>query len=511
MQNIMNVLKAVLDTIVNLLGGPSMLKFLVRRLLAALPVLFAIMIVTFALIHAMPGGPFDAVNQRRMPDHIRLQLEQRYGLTKALFFDTPANARGAETTWGKQVYVKGGFGPETLLAGEHPEMQDTDFSVYRSYDLYRWDNATEDYLVYEKNPYRSWAQDNGNLIATLDAASNVSSIVSGLPVVSTLGTSLSAGTTANQSVDSLEVFLEDCRAYRSWPGWSLVARRDECVAVGGDVNFSINEVNEVLRFDPLDSQFWNYFWNVLNLDFGPSLNIAELQENRMVSEEISRRLPISMQVGVVSVVFGFLLGIPLGVLAAIYHNSLIDYIATFFAVLGQSTPIIVVAPLLIILLAVEFEVLPTPQPDVWETPIYNTDHLIALIMPTIALSTGMSAGIARLTRASLLQVLGEDYIRTARAKGLKERTVIYLHALKNSLIPVATILGPLLAGILTGTFIVELVFLIPGLGSSFIDGVGARDYTTIMAVTLLYSTFLIAGNILVDIIYTWLDPRIRFD
>ncbi|KAB2860347.1 MAG: ABC transporter permease, partial [Anaerolineae bacterium] len=117
----------------------------------------------------------------------------------------------------------------------------------------------------------------------------------------------------------------------------------------------------------------------------------------------------------------------------------------------------------------------------------------------------------RLTRASLLQVLGEDYIRTARAKGLRERAVIYIHALKNSLIPVATILGPLLAGVLTGTFVIERIFVIPGLGESFVDSVSARDYTTIMALTTLYSVFLIFGNIMVDIIYTWLDPRIRFD
>jgi ABC-type dipeptide/oligopeptide/nickel transport system permease component len=144
-------------------------------------------------------------------------------------------------------------------------------------------------------------------------------------------------------------------------------------------------------------------------------------------------------------------------------------------------------------------------------PELSLYYLQILALPVLTLGTGMSAGIARLTRASLLQVLHEDYVRTARAKGLQEQVVIYVHALKNALIPVATILGPLLAGVLTGSFVIELIFEIPGLGRLFVDSVPARDYTMIMGVSILYSVFLIVGNIFVDIMYTWLDPRIRFD
>jgi len=213
------------------------------------------------------------------------------------------------------------------------------------------------------------------------------------------------------------------------------------------------------------------------------------------------------------VILGFALGIPLGVLAAIYHNKAIDYAAMFFAVLGQATPSLVIAPILIIIFAVELQWVPViDQRNQWQAgPEFSLYYLQILALPVITLATGMSAGIARLTRASLLQVLNEDYVRTARAKGLRERVVIYVHALKNALIPVATIIGPLLAGVLTGTFIVELIFTIPGLGKVFVDSVTARDYTMIMGVSLLYSVFLILGNILVDIMYTWLDPRIRFD
>lgn len=508
----MQAIMRVFNFLISLLGGPSMLKFLVRRILSALPVLFAIMVVTFGLIRAMPGGPFDAVNQRSMPDHIRNQLEQRYGLNKSIFFDNPANAKGAETMWGQQLWVKGGYGE--IETGTYEPMDNTGLSIYEDFDLYRWDEEVQGLREYEEHPYQDWARDNADLTQALGLVSSFSNAVSGVPApgIATTATYLNTNTVVNRSLIQLTDYLEDCRLYKSWPGWSLISRREECINTGGSVGFTIDEVNDGYRIDPMDSQFWNYFWGVLQLDFGPSLNIAELRENRQVSEEIANRLPVSMEVGVVAVIFGFALGIPLGVLAAIFHNTTIDYVATFFAVLGRSTPNIVLAPLLIIVFAVEIEILPTPQREVWvETSFFNKDHLVALILPTIALGTGMSAGIARLTRASLLQVLNEDYIRTARAKGLRERTVVYLHALKNSLIPVATILGPLLAALLTGTFVIELIFLIPGLGSAFIDGVNARDYTTIMAVTLLYSTFLIAGNILVDVIYTWLDPRIRFD
>jgi len=516
MKTVFSTISKMMNVPINLFGGPSMLKFLFRRILAAIPVLFAIMVMTFGLSHALPGGPFDAVNQRKVPDHIRLQLEQRYGLNKRLFFDTPTDSKGAETAWGEQVFIKGGYGVETASEGNYPEIDsNTGITIVKDFGLYRWDEATQQYYSYEEYPYHTWAAENRNLVSTVDTLTSLTASVSN-PSFSIMASGealISRSITSNRLIDDLANDFEDCSPYRQFPGWALAAKRTECVTVGGNLSGQVtNKAQEVWRIDPLDSQFWNYMWNVVNLDFGPSLNIAQLQENTQVGDEISRRLPVSMEIGVISVIFGFLLGIPLGVLAAIYHNSVIDYSATFFAVLGQSIPVFVLAPILIIVFSVELELLPTPQRDVWiNTSFFSREHLSALVLPTGVLAVGMSAGIARLTRASLLQVLGEDYIRTARSKGLRERTIIYLHALKNSLIPVATILGPLLAALLTGTFIVELIFLVPGLGSSFINSVGARDYTTLMAVTLIFSTFLIAGNILVDIIYTWLDPRIRFD
>lgn len=600
MQAILNPIKAVLNFVVGLLGGPSMLKFLFRRLISALPVLFAVMAVTFGLSQALPGGPFDAVNQREMPEHIKRQLEQRYGLNKPVFFNGLGDGKAPDTAWGKQYAIVAGYelafeaddegkpilddegrvvfvdpptpllyatdenGNIRLKDGElpqlyvpkdnlpydksvldyidmengqrvfrnepstnyvttvtYPELDNTGFSIFREYTLVRWDNDKRDYIEYQEKPYTAWAKENEEYALDIAHTSYLlTASFAGLPTSNLMVTSeYSVTPSISYSVDFLESYVEDCQLYGNFPGWSIIAKRDKCEAIGGsgtgEDSRIFSEVTTVWQIDMLDTQFWGYMWNILQLDFGPSLNIARINENVMVMDEIERRLPVSMQLGLIAVAFGFTLGVPLGVLAALYHNKPIDYIATFFAVMGQSVPSMVLGPIMIIIFAVELDILPEPNKLVWQGSLFNRltdpEFLGVLVMPVLALGTGMSAGIARLTRASLLQVMREDYIRTARAKGLRERTVIYLHALKNSLIPVATILGPLLAGVLTGTFIVELIFLIPGLGDAFVVSVASRDYTTIMAVTLLYSSFLIAGNILVDVIYTWLDPRIRFD
>jgi ABC-type dipeptide/oligopeptide/nickel transport system permease component len=170
------------------------------------------------------------------------------------------------------------------------------------------------------------------------------------------------------------------------------------------------------------------------------------------------------------------------------------------AIFGVSVPVIVLGPIMIWLFAVTLRWFP---PTGWGT-------VEQMVMPSVALGLASSALIARLTRASLLQVIREDYIRTARAKGLGERAVIISHALKNSMIPVVTILGPLFAGLTTGTFITEQIFGIPGMGKHFITSIGNRDYPVIMGTTLLYAMFLVVANLAVDITYAWLDPRIRY-
>jgi ABC-type dipeptide/oligopeptide/nickel transport system permease component len=231
------------------------------------------------------------------------------------------------------------------------------------------------------------------------------------------------------------------------------------------------------------------------MNFGPTYSTI----GRTVSDIFRDNLPISMQLGFLAFLLSVASGIPLGAISALRRNTLVDYSAMGLAVLGISVPVIILAPMLQYLFGVQLKWL----------PVSGWGKLQQVILPTFALGVANSALVARLTRASLLQVLSQDYIRTARAKGLPERMVVVRHALKNSLIPIVTVLGPTLAYLLCGTFIVETIFGIPGMGKFFVTSVTGRDYQVIMGTVLLLAMFLVIANAVVDIVYVVLDPRIR--
>ena len=323
-----------------------MTKYIIRRVLFAIPVIFLIVMASFALIHAVPGGPFDSVGMKAMPDNMRQLMERRYGLDK-----------------------------------------------------------------------------------------------------------------------------------------------------------------------PLYEQFANYVFNLAQGNLGPMLR----RPGQTVNDVVAQTFPVSIQLGVMSVGLGFLIGVPAGVIAALRHNKPTDHIATFLAVLGVSIPNLVLGPLLILIFGVKLDMLPIafwgadPPFILGFLPRPTPEFFRHAVMPVVALGTGGSAIIARLTRAGLLDVLNEDYIRTARAKGLREALVVNRHALKNALIPVATLIGPILAGALTGSLIIELIFAINGMGRRFISSVSEREYFLLTGLTMIYGVLLVGGNLLVDILYAWLDPRIRYD
>ena len=233
------------------------------------------------------------------------------------------------------------------------------------------------------------------------------------------------------------------------------------------------------------------------MNFGPSYRAR----GRSVNDIFRDNLIVSAQLGVAALTLALAIGLPLGIIAARNRNRWPDYVSMGIAILGVSIPVIISAPLLQYTFGVQWKMFPVTG---WGTPAH-------IVLPAMALGFINSAIIARLTRASLLQVLNEDYIRTARAKGLAERPVLIRHALRNSLIPVITVLGPLFAALVTGTFVIETVFGIPGMGRYFVSSVQGRDYPVIMGTILLYAFLLVAANMIVDIIYAWVDPRIRLD
>jgi ABC-type dipeptide/oligopeptide/nickel transport system permease component len=250
------------------------------------------------------------------------------------------------------------------------------------------------------------------------------------------------------------------------------------------------------------------------MNFGPSY----ASRSRSVNDIFRQQLPVSAQLGIMALMVAILVGLPMGIMAALKQNTIFDYLGMSVAIFGVSVPVIVMGPLLVWIFGVSLKWLP---PTGWGSePPYLLGFLPSrldwnffkyAIMPPVALGLGSSAVIARLTRASLLQTIREEYILTARAKGLTERQVIIDHALKNSLIPVVTILGPLFAVLVTGTFVTEQVFGIPGMGRYFVTSISNRDYPVIMGTILLYAVFLVIANLIVDLMYAYLDPRIRYD
>jgi oligopeptide transport system permease protein len=215
------------------------------------------------------------------------------------------------------------------------------------------------------------------------------------------------------------------------------------------------------------------------------------------------RFGYSIRLGVLSLLFAIIIGIPAGILSALNQNTIIDYISLFFVTIGISIPNFVMAIFLIIVLAAELKLMPIIPRD-W-------DMANVWIMPVIVLGFGTMARTARLTRASMLEVMRMDYIRTARAKGLAERVVIIRHMIKNAFIPVITILGPALAGLVTGSLIIETMFSFPGAGRAFVSAIFQRDYSMIMGTALLYALLIAVANLSVDLTYVLLDPRIRLD
>ncbi|MHB1541796.1 MAG: oligopeptide ABC transporter permease OppB [Steroidobacteraceae bacterium] len=249
--------------------------------------------------------------------------------------------------------------------------------------------------------------------------------------------------------------------------------------------------------EPVWEQYGRYLTHILRGDFGPSY----VYRSTTVNALIEQGLPVDLTIGGLALALALLIGMPLGILAALRQNTAWDYVSMAGAMAGISVPTFVVAPLLILLLAVKAHWLPAGS---WSNGA--PDHLV---LPVLALALPLIAYVARMMRGSMIEVLNSPYIRTARAKGLPERTVILRHALKPALMPLISFLGPAVVNTLTGSIVVEEIFGLPGIGRFFVDGALNRDYTLVMGVTILYAMLIIAFNLIADLLYGVLDPRAR--
>lgn len=249
--------------------------------------------------------------------------------------------------------------------------------------------------------------------------------------------------------------------------------------------------------EPLARQFTRYIGGLWRGDFGPSYRYRDYS----VAELIGNAFPVSMQIGLLAMLVALLAGISAGLGAAMKRNTIVDRLVTGVAMLGISVPVFVVAPVLVLLFAVHLNWLPAS----WT----GGNNASRLVLPVLALALPQIAYIARLTRGSMINVLTTDYIRTARAQGLSTAAIIRYHAMKPAMLPLLSYMGPAVAGILTGSVIVEEIFGIPGIGQLFIRGALNRDYTLVLGISVFYASLVIALNLVVDLLYGFLDPRIR--
>jgi len=289
------------------------------------------------------------------------------------------------------------------------------------------------------------------------------------------------------------------------PGNTLLAQ-----IAGSGVGASVDDeqieaFKQELGLDkPVLERYGDWLWNALQGDLGKSFRTRQ-----GVLKHIGQRLPTSIELVLIGSLISFLVAVPIGVLSAVRQDSLGDYVSRIVAILGLAIPNFFLAILVLIAFSRWFGIslASLDKPDLWDDPIGN---LQALIAPALVLSFALIATVMRMARSSVLEVLNEDYVRTARAKGLRERAVIYRHVVRNSLIPVVTIWGNQFAFLLGGTVIVEQIFRVPGIGFLALTGINNRDYTLVMGTTLLLGAVVVLTNLIVDLSYGFIDPRVRY-
>jgi len=288
---------------------------------------------------------------------------------------------------------------------------------------------------------------------------------------------------------------------RILPGDAVIMQLDQAAAPTPE---ALKRARQELGLErPFLAQYRTWITGVVQGDLGRSLITR-----RPVTQELMKRINLTLHLAVMSMIIALLIALPIGVLSAVKQDTMSDYVGRLFAILGLSLPDFWLATVVITFLAIWFQwIPPIGFAPLWVDPVRC---LSQLLIPAVIIGARLAAVSMRMTRSSLLEVLRQDYIRTARAKGARERAVIVRHALKNAFIPVVTVLGQQFSVLLGGTVIVEFIFLQPGVGSLILDAVLLRDYTLIQGAVLFFATVIVVTNLLVDLSYAWLDPRIRY-
>jgi peptide/nickel transport system permease protein len=288
---------------------------------------------------------------------------------------------------------------------------------------------------------------------------------------------------------------------RILPGDAVIMQLDQAAAPTPE---ALTRARQELGLErPFLAQYRTWISGVVQGDLGRSL-----VTRRPVTQELLKRISLTSHLAVMSVIVALLIALPVGVLSAVKQDTMSDYLGRLLAILGLSLPDFWLATVVITFLAIWFQwIPPIGFAPLWVDPVRC---LSQLLIPAVIIGARLAAVSMRMTRSSLLEVLGHDYIRTARAKGARERAVVVRHALKNALIPVVTVVGQQFSVLLGGTVIVEFIFLQPGVGSLILDAVLLRDYTLIQGAVLFFATVIVVTNLLVDLSYAWLDPRIRY-
>lgn len=472
-----------------------MTTYIIRRMFEAIPVLLGVSILVFLFVHIIPGDPaLTLLGERASPERVE-EIRNRLGLNKPLFL----NFEGSSLELTRESTPLVGEPDNDEVIGE---LKPGDTITIRSREG-DWVNVQ----AVERQEFKGWVQDD-------------KATVNGLEV-----------TFSEERMRAVDEPLErGAKRLGSIPVSDLTV-----VSVGEDGWFEVTWVREEnkrtgwvrvedvkLIINPLDSQYFRYMGRILTGDLGNTI-----QGNIPIMSELRRRLPATIELSLCALFLATIIGVPVGVISAVKRNSLIDTASMMSALIGVSMPIFWLGLVFIFFFSIQLQVLPmVGRLDIDThlttiTGLHTVDALLTLnwsalvdairhlIMPSIVLSTVPVSIIARITRSSMLEVLNQDYVRAARAKGVRERIVINKHALRNALLPVVTVIGLQLGILLSGAVLTETIFTWPGIGRWLFENILKREYPIIQSVTLVIAFIFVTVNLLVDLSYSVLDPRIR--